>query len=74
MIKIDAKSEQGNAWVIMATVGDVLKQLGMDKAERNAVRERMMESDYANLCAVAKEVTNGLVVVVNSEEEDEDEE
>jgi len=74
MIQIDAKGEQGNAWCIMATVADVLKQLGMDKCERTAVRERMMESDYAHLCAVAKEATGGLVEVVNLDHDFEDEE
>ena len=74
MIKIDAKAPEGNAFGIMATVGNVMRQLGKDKEERDAAMERMMSGDYANLCAVAKQATGGLVVVVNTDnEEDEDE-
>ena len=73
MIKLNAKGQDGNAWFIMAAVGDVLRQLGKTKQERDEVRESMMSSDYANLCAVAKEATGGLVEVVNLEDEEEDE-
>jgi hypothetical protein len=77
MIVIDAKRPEGNAWAIIAAVSDVLRQLGQSKLERNTVRERMMEGDYRNLCAVAEEATGGLIKVVNLDgelEEDEDEE
>jgi hypothetical protein len=75
MITIDAKGADGNAWNIMATVGSVMNQLGKSKEERKEVQERMMSSDYAHLCAVAKEVTCGLVEIINLDsEEDEDEE
>jgi hypothetical protein len=74
VIQIDAKGPQGNAWCIMATVSDILKQLDVGKAERTAIRERMMEGDYAHLCAVAKEVTNGLVEVVNLDHDFEEDE
>jgi hypothetical protein len=73
VIKIDASSPDGNAWCIMATVNSVLKQLGKDKAEQDAVRENMMSADYAHLCAVAKEATGGLVEVVSNDNEEEDE-
>ncbi len=67
---IRSDSPDGNAFAIMAYVRTVLKETGrMD--EWPLTQRRMMSGDYANLCAVAKQVTNGVVEVIDPEWEEE---
>jgi hypothetical protein len=61
--RILKSSPDGNAFAIMAHVRRALFEAGRE-AEWPAVQERMMEGDYAHLCAVAEEVTDGSVSVV----------
>ena len=65
---------EGNAFCIMATVRDVLRQLGRTKKEQDEAAERMRSGDYENLCVVAKEVTLGLVEVRGPDEDEEEDE
>jgi hypothetical protein len=53
---------EGNAYAVIGAVQNLLKQAGR-QAEWPAIRARMMEGDYDNLCAVAKEVTFGSIEV-----------
>ena len=61
---IDATSPMGNAFAIMGAVSHILREVGR-AGEWPAIQSRMMEGGYDNLCAVAEEVTNGAVRVVN---------
>ncbi len=63
-MEIDARSPDGNAFVIMGYVQSLLSEAGR-KDEIPAVMERMRSGDYANLCAVAEEVTFGSITVVD---------
>lgn len=69
---IDARGPDGNAMVIMAHVMSLLKQVGRED-EVAAIRERMMEGDYENLCRVAEEVTFGTIRIINRDGGAEDE-
>ncbi len=69
-MKILASSPDGNAFAVMGYVRSLFFEIGR-RDEWPDVRARMMSGDYANLCAVAKEVTNGSVEVVAYEEEDD---
>ena len=63
-MEIDAQSEDGNVFVVMATVRRLLKDIGrMDRWP--AVEARMKEGDYNHACDVAEEVTYGSIKVVN---------
>jgi len=63
-VEIDAQSEDGNVFVVMATVRRLLKDIGrMDRWP--AVEARMKEGDYNHACDVAEEVTYGSIKVVN---------
>jgi hypothetical protein len=59
-MEIDARSPDGNAFTIMGYVRRLLKESGRE-ADWPKVQERMMDGDYANLCAVAEEATFGCV-------------
>jgi len=61
---IDAQSPGGNAMAIMGAVTRLLKEVGR-RDECAAVQKRMMSGNYDNVCAVAEEVTNGSIRVVN---------
>lgn len=70
-MKIYSNRPEGNAFAIIGTVRKLFKETDrMD--EWPAVSERMMNSDYANLCAVVKEVTFGSIEVVSADEYCED--
>ena len=63
-MRIDAKSPQGNAVIIMGEVTKLLEAVGRGD-EVEAVMDRMQSGDYDNLCDVAEEVTKGSIKVVN---------
>ena len=69
---IDAKGPDGNAFVIMGVVQNIFEQTGQTERWPEA-KDRMMSGDYDNLCDVAEEVTNGSVVVVNRDSEEDEE-
>lgn len=68
-MKIDAKSSQGNAWFIIVQVRKLLIEVGRENEVRGYT-SRMRAGDYENLCKVAEEATNGSIVVVNRNGED----
>lgn len=70
-MKIDARRPEGNAFAIMGAVCRLLEQSGRIR-EWDAVRKRMMEGDYRNLCAVAEDVTFGCIRVVNIDCDDDE--
>ena len=63
-MEIDAASPGGNVFAIMASVKRLLKDSGR-AADWPDAKLRMFAGDYANVCAVAEEVTFGSIVVVN---------
>ena len=67
-MKIYSRGPGGNAFYIMGTVDGILRASGREDEIPDAM-QRMKSGDYANLCAVAKEVTFGSVEVVDDEEE-----
>jgi hypothetical protein len=67
-MKIWSEGSFGNAFFVMAKVKECLDDSGRSD-ELSDVLARMKSGDYANLCAVAKEVTNGSVEVVDEEED-----
>lgn len=60
-----------NAFEVLGMVRSLFKQTGR-AAEWPAVEARMKESDFAHLCAVAKEVSFGTIEVVTDEDEQEE--
>ena len=67
-MEIDARSPDGNAFVIMGHVRNLMKAAGRaDEIPR--VMERMKSGDYSNLCRVAEEVTFGSIKVVMRDDE-----
>ena len=64
-LKIDARSEQGNAWNIMGHVRNIMKQLGKTEAEMKLASEDMMSSNYKHLCEAANKHTGGVIIVMN---------
>lgn len=70
-MKIDTTRHEGNALTIMATVRNLLREIGRGK-EWPAVRTRMVGGNYANLCAVATEVSYGSIEFVTPHNEEDD--
>lgn len=70
-MKIYASRPEGNAFAVMGRVHELLSAVGR-RDEWPAISERMISGDYANLCAVANEVTFGSIEVVMEDDADED--
>lgn len=68
---VDTRSPQGSAFQVMGLVGALLKQTGRND-EWPAIRERMMSGDYANLCAIATEVSFGSIEFTDDADEDDE--
>ena len=64
MIIIDAKSPDGNAFLIMAAVRRFLIQKGRED-EWEKVQDEMMSGDYNELCDLAEDVTDSAIIVEN---------
>ena len=67
---IDVTSPDGNAFAIIGYVRRLLKAAGRED-EIKATVDRMMSGDYANLCAVATEATNGSIEFYDPREDEE---
>ena len=67
-MEIDAKSPDGNAWVIMGHVRNLLKAAGRAN-EIPKIMERMRSGNYANLCQIAELETFGSIKVVTHDDE-----
>lgn len=61
---IDCEAPEGNAFVIMGYVSQLLKAVGR-KDEWPEVRKKMMAGDYKNLLKVAREATFDSIEFVN---------
>ena len=72
-MEIDARSPDGNAFVIMGYVRRLLRESGRSK-EWPLIQTKMLSGDYENLCKVAEEATYGSIVVVNRDLENNEDE
>ena len=70
---IDLQGPQGNAFALMATAEDFLRQMGR-RHEFRAMRTEMMSSDYDNLIRIFEENFGDYVDLVNKPGEVFDEE
>ena len=61
---IDRKSPNGNAFVIMGYVHQLLKAASRD-GEWPEIQKKMMAGDYKNLCKIATESTFGSITFKN---------
>lgn len=52
-IKLDLNGHEGNAYYILATISNLLNQMGINYEERSSILEEMMSKDYEHLCRKA---------------------
>ena len=67
-MEIDAKSRDGNAFVIMAAVNAYLRQTDR-LSEWADIQKGMTAGNYENLCNIAEKVSLGTIKIVNRDEE-----
>ena len=70
-MKINRRGPQGNAWIIIAYVRELIVKSGREK-EWPKIDKRMRSGSYENLCKVATEVTFGSITFTDGPEDDED--
>ena len=63
-MEIDATKPEGNAFLIMGHVAELMKAAGRAD-EIPEIMEHMKSGNYANLCRIAEEETFGSIKVVN---------
>jgi len=70
---IDLSGPRGNAFSLMATAEDLLRQLGK-RGESDGIQKQMMSGDYNNLLRVFEENFGDYVTLINKPREEEGDE
>lgn len=70
MITIHKDAPEGNAFAIIGTAKNLMKQLDFHKHESEAVIHEMMSGDYEHLVSVFNETFRYLAEVVGNDEDD----